>query len=181
MDINNIANETQAAIERLTENPAYVNKHTFLNEYNQLTKELEAHNAKVKEATSQNRFDEALELKKSIEDLEKRKEIMTLVLQEKQSQPDFDEMDLIAINDEIQSTWQQYVADTRSRMRELLKECQALQQEMNVQQQKVGQCRKLLLSKTATPFSIRTQIKFRELDAASTFRLLAQDIYNNRF
>lgn len=175
MDIKTIEEQTTAAIQKLMEKPGYVNKHTFLDEYNAVTRELNRCTAQMEQAVNENRFNDALQIDASIADLKQRKEIMQPALKGKQAQNDFDDADLIAINEEVLAAWTEYIESTEDRMRKLMQECKELQKEMNIQQQKVEQCRKMLLARSATGSNLKTQIKFRTRDARNTFLNLAAD------
>ncbi len=180
MDIKTIEEQTTAAIRKLMEKPRYVNKHTFLDEYNTVTRELNRCTAQMEQAVNENRFDDALQIDASIAELKRRKEIMQPALKGKQAQNDFDDADLIAINEEVHAAWSEYVSSTEDRMRELMRKCQKLQKEMDNQQQKVEQCRDMLLARSATGSDFKTQIKFRTMNARNTFIELANDASNYR-
>lgn len=176
MDINKIEKQTEAAINELMEKPGYISKHKFLEEYNAVTRELGNYTAQMNKAAAENKFDEAVKIKNAIAVLEQRKEIMEPILQEKQAQKDFDDLDLIAINEEVLNIWKQYIEDGESKMRKLLRECQQIQTEMNVKQREIENCREMLLARSATGYDFKTKVKFRQVDAQYTFFRLVKDL-----
>lgn len=175
MDINTIKVQTTEAIKKLMEKPGYVNNHTFLEEYNRVTRELKTFTAQMEQAVNENRFDDAFQIDASITELKQRKEIMQPALQKKRLQNNFCDADLIAINEEILAAWREYITSAEDRMRKLICECQGLQKKMNIKQQEVEQCRDMLLARSSNKDSLKLQIKFRILDARDTYIGIIKD------
>lgn len=162
MDINNISAEVESALESLRQKDSYIKKHTILDDYQKLNREITDKRQQMESFVKSLDLDNAQLAKDELNELENRKEILQTTYEEYNQLPDYEDADLLSIYKGIKAAGDAAIDQITEQQAKLFDQIIQLQQEKNRLSYTLDECIQTVLDKSARRDDIRFEIKFRK-------------------
>lgn len=162
MNINNISAEVESALESLCQKDSYIKKHTILDDYQKLNREITYKRQQMESFVKSLDLDNAQLAKDELNELENRKEILQTTYEEYNRLPDYEDADLLSIYESIKAAGNAAIDQITEQQAALFDQIIQLQQEKNRLSYTLDGCIQTVLDKSARRDDIRFEIKFRK-------------------
>lgn len=164
MDINNICAEVESALDNLRQKDSYIKKHTILDEYQKLDREIKTKRQQMESLVKSLDFDNAQLIKDELDKLENRKRMLQTTFEEYIQLPDYEDADLLSIHKNIRDAGQAAIDQKTSQQKKLIDQILQLQQEKSFLSRTLNECIQTVREESASKNDIRFKMKLREFD-----------------